>query len=856
MVEAFLEWFCDPAVLESLQGDLYELYRRRVTEFGRRRADLLFLVDVLDVCRPFAWKKRTPIMTNQPAMLQNNLKIAWRNLLKYKFFSLVNISGLTLGLAFSLLILLWVRDEMSYDQFHEDSDRIFQSFFNTPTAQGKIETSENGPYPLYTAYRDQIPGVDQTAIVEFSQKRTLKVGDRTFQASGRMGSYSLFRIFSFPMVEGKLPDLEADPKTMVLSESLARRLFGTDWRGNVIGETINVDNATDLTVTGVFADIPRNSTIQFDYLVNFDLKIEAQPWLEKWGNWNFQVYVKSTTGANPEEIADKMLAIYRETEAFEDGETVMLLPFADRYLHSKFIDGMPSGGRIEYVRIFLFAGLFLLVIACINFINLSTARSSRRAREVGIRKVVGANRGGLVRQFLSEAGLITVLSMGCAVLIAHLLLPKVNLITGKSLSLNYHEPGFWGVLTAIAFVTTLFAGSYPAFVMSTFRVSRVLKGQLTAEVKDVHFRKGLVVLQFVLSVLLVFATLTIQQQMHYLKNRNLGLDRENIIYLGMGRHLLEKYAAFKEELLRQPGIATIVRTSHVPVDVQSSTSDLKWEGKASDNHQMFKLLFTDHEDFIDVFGIEMAQGRFYREDMVTDSNALVINEATARAMGVENPIGMEVDFWFGKARVIGVTRDFHINSLYEDIEPLIIAKYPGNTWSMFLRTEPGKTREALGGLQRVHKGLFPDHTLEYQFLDERYAAMYRSEIQMGKLANYFALIAIFISCLGLLGLITFTVEEKTKEIGIRKVLGASVASIVTLLSRDFLTLVIVALLIALPVSWYLAGQWLAKFAYRIDIGWWVFVQAALAAVVLALVTVGLRAMGAARSNPVDCLRSE
>ncbi len=856
LAEAFLEWFCDPAVLETLQGDLQELYARRVEEMGKRRARLYFTLDVLDSCRPFAWKRKRFFQTNHPDMFQNNLKVAWRNMLKHKFFSVVNISGLSLGLTFSLLILLWVRDEMSYDRFHQDSDRIYQSFFHTPNENGVIRTTGNSPYPLYRAYRDEIPGVEESAVFQRANERILKVGEKQFKSSGAMGSYSLFRIFSFPLVDGVLPDGVADPATLMISESLAHRLFGTGWKGNVIGQTINVNNQNDLTVVGVFADIPRHSTLRFDYLINIELNAKSQPWTERWGNWLFSVYIKAMPQADLSQVAANALALYRDSEAYEKGEQVTLFRFADRYLHGKYVAGKPAGGRIEYVRTFFLAGLFLLIIACINFINLSTARAARRAREVGVRKVVGANRLGLIHQFLTEAGLITIISVVLAVLLAWLILPEVNEFTGKNLLLDFTEPTFWLVLIGISVLTTALSGSYPAFVLSGFRISRVLKGQLTPEIKNVHFRKGLVVLQFVLSTLLIFGTITIQKQIHFLQNKNLGLDRENIVYLNMTQPVMEKFGSFKEELLRQPGISKVVRTSHVPVNVRSATGDLEWEGKASDNHQMFKLLFTDHEDFASMFGIEMVQGRFFREDMKTDSNGLVINEATARAMGIDNPVGTEVNFWGHDARVIGVVKDFHINSLYEDIQPLVIAKLPENTWSMFLQTEAGKTKEALAGLEKVHKGLFPAIPLEYTFLDDQYARMYQSEIQMGQLANYFALIAIFISCLGLLGLITFTIEEKTKEIGIRKVLGASVSNIVNLLSRDFLSLLVLALVIALPVSWYFANQWLEKFAFQINVDWWIFTQAGLIAILLALATVCLRALRAANANPIDSLRSE
>ena len=788
-------------------------------------------------------------------MFRSYLKTAFRAFRRQKAYSFINVSGLAVGLACSLLIVLWMQDEVSYDRFHDEGDQLYRVMRNY-FSDDQIYTWTAIPKPLAQVLEDDYPEITDAVLMTWQETILLTTGDQAFREDGHHAGPAFFEIFSFPLLQGNPATVLADPHSIVLSESLARKLFGPDWQaeGAVLGQTIRMENRLDLTVTGVFEDVPATSTLRFDFVIPIEEFIERNGWVEHWGNSGLRLFVRLQEDADPEQVTAKIANVIKENHESADA-LLFLQPYTDIHLYSDFEDGQLVGGRIEYVRMFGIVALFILLIASINFMNLSTARSARRAREIGVRKAVGATQRTLVGQFIGESVLTALLALVLGLMLVLLALPAFNELTNKSIAINFLDPMTWLTLLGLALLTGLLAGSYPAFYLSSFNVIGVLRGAVTRRPGAVGVRKGLVVFQFALSTLLIIGTLTVYTQIDYIRSKNLGMDRDNLLYLNLEGGIAEQYDAFKQELLQKPGITGVTTSSQNPLSVGSSTSDPTWDGKDPESEMLFHII-NAHYDFIETMKMEMADGRIFSKAFATDSVNYVINEASARAMGMDNPVGQRLEFWGQEGEIIGVVKDFHMNSFYEPIEPTIIRLDPDNTWMLFVRTEAGKTQEALAGLEALYTTFNADYPFEYRFLDENYERTYRSEIVIGKLANFFAILAVFIACLGLFGLASYTAEQRAKEIGIRKVLGASVPNLVALLSREFIALVLVAFVLAIPAAYYLMNQWLSDFAYRVDLSWPTFLMAGLAALGIAWLTVSYQSIRAALANPVTALRTE
>jgi ABC-type antimicrobial peptide transport system permease subunit len=624
-----------------------------------------------------------------------------------------------------------------------------------------------------------------------------------------------------------------------------------------INKTLRFENYKDLKVTAVFADIPDNSSERFDYLINWHLMIEREPWLKNWDNSGPTTFVQLRPGTDPALIDAKLQHFikpynkdYTELSRLELG----LQRYDEKYLHSTFKNGYISGGRIEYVRLFTIVAIFILLIACINFMNLSTAHSIKRAKEVGVRKVVGAVRPALIWQFLSEAFLITLSAVIISILLLIILLPVFNNLTGKQIEFPFYNYMFWLNIAALTIITGCIAGSYPAFLLSSFKPIVVLKNNLKLHPSSTRLRKGLVVFQFALSIVFIVGMVVISKQVSYIHTKNIGFQKDNLIYIQISGSLGTGFDIFKNEALKLPGIKGISQISARPVEIENTTGGVEWEGKSTASMPIFTQIAVGY-DFVKTMQADIVQGRDFSEDFADSANYL-INESALKKIGYKDPIGKPLTFWGIKGTIIGVIKDFHFNSLHVPIEPLIIRLTKASWGTALIRTEPGKTRMALNGLEKLHQKLNPEFPFSHQFADEEYSLLYKSEKLVQKLSKYFAFLAIFISCLGLLGLVMFTAEQRTKEIGIRKVLGASVVSVFTLLSTDLLKLVFVALVIATPIAWWAMNEWLQAFVYRIDIGWWVFVIAGILAILIALLTISFQAIKAALANPIKSLRTE
>lgn len=795
-------------------------------------------------------------------MLRNYLTIAFRNFWKYKGFTAINVIGLTLGIACSVLILLWVQDELTIDRFHQQSDRIHRVMFNMKYPDGTISTWWNAPYPLVEVLEQNYPDVAYAALVSWSRSQLFSINDRHYQESGIFASPDFFKIFTFPLLQGDPEKLLDDINAVTISETLAAKLFGEDWAAQtVVGKTVqlNIENEGNYIITGVFADIPRQSTLQFDFVLPVELKLKINPWDKDWGNYNNQMFVRLHQQVDTQDFNQKIadvIAQYREDfDSERGGNVAFLFPFGDLYLHGKFENGVNVGGRIAYTRIFSVVAVLVLILACINFMNLATARSARRAKEVGIRKAVGAGKSSLVFQFIGESFLITALALLIALLLTQLLLPVFNDLTQKQLTIDYTQPVYWLTVLALIIITSLVAGSYPAFFISSFNTVKVLKGGKVSGLQAAVFRKGLVVFQFTLSIIMITGAMIVHTQIQYIMDKNIGLDRENVFSYQLQGDGPQHYETIKNTLLQDPNILDVTTANNNPLSVGSSATGMDWDGKKEDEVIEFGHIWVDF-DFVKTMGMELADGRDFSKEMGNDSANVILNEAAIEAMGMENPIGKKFNaFGRGDGQIVGVIKDFHSSDMFSTISPLMIILDEWHS-SLYIRAAPGKTQEALAAVEKIHQSYNADYPFAYQFLDEQFANMYRSELVMGDLSNYFTFLAIVISCLGLLGLASFTAEQRVKEIGIRKVLGASIGQILVLLSKGYMQLMIIAFVIAIPVANYFLTEWLSSFAYKTEVAWWLYAIPGLVILIIALLTISQQTFKAAVRNPVEALRYE
>jgi putative ABC transport system permease protein len=790
-------------------------------------------------------------------MIKNYLKVAWRNLVRNKAHTFINMAGLSVGLACSLLILLWVQNELDMDAFHKNGPNLYQ-VYEQQHYDNKINGQYYTPGVLAAEIKRVIPEVQYAVNATFYEKHTFKVEDKIIKLEGGSADADFFKMFSYPLVQGDAQKSLRSISDISISKKMAEEFFGSAQQA--MGKTLRLDNRKDFIVTSVFENVGANSSLKFDYLINWLSFLEDNPWAKQWGNNTPYTYLQLRADANPALVDKKITHLLEGLDKDEKKgtftEELSMQRFDQVYLHSNFTNGKIDGGRIGYVHLFSIVAIFILLIACINFMNLTTARSVKRAKEIGVRKVVGAVRGVLIRQFISESLLLTSMAVMVSLIMLVALLPYFNQVTQKQIELPFHEPLFWVKLLVITLITGVISGSYPALFLSSFNPVKVLKGTLKLDSGTTLFRKGLVVFQFVLSVVLIIGTLIISRQVSYIQSINLGYDRENLIYVPVEGNLAPNYEVFKNEALKMPGIQSVTRSSNNPTNIAQSTIGVQWIGK----DPSLNISFTDAAvgyDYIRTMKLKMVAGRDFSKNFASDSAGYILNETALKRIGYTDPIGKSFTMWGNKGKIIGIVKDFHFNSLHEQIKPLVL-QY-GEKWdsgTILVKTMPGKTKEAVTSLETLAKQLNPNFQFTYTFSDDEYNKLYNNEQIVSKLSDSFAFLAIFISCLGLLGLAMFTAEQRLKEIGIRKVLGASVGSLFALLSSEFLILVIIALLIATPVAWYGMNAWLQNFAYHAPIQWWIFALSGGLILLIALATVSFQAIKAALVNPIKSLRSE
>ncbi|UFH54212.1 ABC transporter permease [Spirosoma sp. KNUC1025] len=789
-------------------------------------------------------------------MLHNYFKIAWRNMIRNKTFSVINILGLALGMTSSLLILLWVQDEFSIGKQYANAQLLYRVMENE-IADGRVVTDEDTPGILADELKKQFPEIVYAAGLSSEENHVLSVGDKLARERGCFVGADWFKMYSLPLLAGNRETALSAPNNVAISRKVAEMYFKTPQAA--LGKAIRFDNYTDYQVTAVFEDLPYNSTDKYDFLLNWTRYLKREPWLNMWENGGPGTRLQLRPDADPVNVDAKLRSFLKgrnkDINATFNIE-LFLQPETEAYLYSNFRNGHRDGGRIEYVRLFIIVAAFLLLIAGINFMNLATARSVKRAQEVGVRKAVGAERLSLIWQFMGEALLMTTLALGIAILLVKLLLPVFNGLTDKQLNLPLTQPAFWAFLVILWIATGVLSGSYPALFLSSLNPIRVLKGTLRISTGAQLFRRGLVVFQFVLSILMIVGTVVVYRQLQFIQTKNLGYDRENLITIPGEGEIAQKYRTFKQELLQLPGIQSVTHMQTNPLRNGNTTDGVKWVGKDPTLAIQFNNTSVGY-DFIKTMKLKLIRGRDFSPDFSTDTTNYLINESTAKRLSYKDPIGQPLTFGTHPGKIVGLIKDFHFNSLHVPIRPLVIRL--AEDWAygnILIKTQPGQTKQALASIEAVCRTMNPAFPFTYSFVDSDYQKLYASETVVGTLATLFAGLAVFIACLGLFGLAAFTAEQRTKEIGVRKVLGASVTSIVGLLSKDFLKLVVIAIVIASPLAWYAMKQWLESYAYKIDLSWWMFVLAGLLAISIALLTVSFQSIKAALMNPVKSLKSE
>lgn len=788
-------------------------------------------------------------------MFKNYLVVTVRNLLKNGFYSFINITGLSIGITCSILILLWVFDETSFDRFHPKADRLYQVWINAHF-DGRINSWTSVPLPTYEAMKTAHPQINRSLVTDWGDDHLLTVDETRITKRGYYVSEEFFEMFEFPFITGNADQVLDEPRSIVISESTAKALFGDT---DPIGKMVRIDSQEELKVTGVIHDVPQNSSFQFDFVMTWKFREQISSWVREntnnWGNNSFQVFLELNDPSRYAEVENAVRDMLTKNGQTDPKKEFFLHPLLKWRLYSKFENGVATGGGSDYVQLFTIIAIFIIVIACINFMNLATARSERRAKEVGIRKSVGSRKHELILQFMAESIVLAFVAFVIAVLLAQLILPYYNTLVEKQLFIDYASAQFWIFAATMVLVTGLVAGSYPAFYLSSFQPVKVLKGKVNTGKGASLPRQILVTLQFGFSILLIIGTFVIYQQIQLVKNRELGYDQENLITTPYTNEMSTNYKTIKQELLRSGVVESVTKSNSAITDINSNNF-LGWPGKPEELRVIFTTIATEY-DYTRTMGIKVLEGRDFSEEFKADTAAILINKTAAKLMNLTDPIGTELDLWGGKRKLIGIVDDVLMGSPDVAVKPMFAILEP--EWTSAVTIRLSKTRDLQASLQKVKEIVeqhAPAYPFEYTFVDVEFRKKFTTIELTSTLATLFATLAIIITGLGLFGLASYTAEQRTKEIGIRKVLGASVNSLVALISKDFSRLVVVAFLISAPLAWWLLNEYLERYPIRTSIGWWVFPLTGLIALLFALAIVSTQALRAAHNNPVNALRNE
>ena len=786
----------------------------------------------------------------KPSLVWSYIKIAFRKIKRHKAYSFINLAGLTVGMASCILILLWVWNELSFDCFHENADQLFRAVEHEQMSDGRILAYPVFPTGFGPAFKIDYPQVLEAVRFRRSRGRIVRFGDNSFYEDGfAFADPELFKIFTFPLLQGNVDTILSAPASIVLTEEMVQKYFkGKD----PIGQVIQVDGKHEFQVTGVLKNIPHNSQIQFDFVVPF-ISLEKYGWkMDDWGSYGIHTYILLSKQIDYLKFNTQIEGFLKK---YDEGTimTLSLQPFTKVHLYSTGIRASGTDGDIRYVYIFSLIAFFILLIACINFMNLTTARSENRALEVGLRKVVGAKRGNLISQFFGESILLAFMALIFAVSLAQLLLPAFNSLTGKEMTFQItSQLTLILSLLGIAALTGVIAGSYPALFLSSFQPIKALKKKSLSGTGGGLFRKILVVFQFVLTICLIIGTVIINRQMHYIRNMNLGIEKDHILCLDLKGDLDEKFQVLKKEISRNTAVIAVTAASDAPAGNHRSMTLNEWEGRDTDATYLMDLLSVDH-DYLKVFGLDLVEGRFFKAEEKSEGELpIIVNETTIKAIGMKDPIGKRIRNF----RIIGIVKDFHFDTLHNAIAPLGMIYTPDDYDILLVKVRPGNLTEILSTLKEIWRKVAPGHPFEYKFLDESIEKLYENDRKVGILINIATVLALFIACLGLFGIASFTVEQRRKEIGIRKVHGASTPSIFILISKQFFKWVIAANVIAWPVAYFVMREWLSGFAFRTSLNIMFFIFALAIALAITMITISYQVLKAALANPINSLRYE
>jgi len=767
---------------------------------------------------------------------------------RQKGYFFINILGLAVGMACCILILLWVRDELNFDRFHHYVEELHLVGQKITFTDDQILIPAT-PAALGPALKNEYPDIIHAARIARIARMLFAYGDKKiYEARGYYTDPDFLKMFTFPLVKGDIETALANPNSILITETLANKYFQGE---EPIGKTLRIDEKYDFTVTGVLKDLPRDSSLQFNFLFPFAFLKELGRDLNGWNENLYMTFIQTKKGVSYQEVEQKIVQRLKREIPNSQGD-LFLHPLTRMHLHSSM---WRVGTDIQYVHIFTLVAFFVLIIACINFMNLSTARSSTRAKEVGLRKVMGAQRSHLIRQFYGESLVMTFLALVVSVILVLLFLPSFSTLTGKQLTSGFFSPGILLILIVIAFITTILAGSYPALLLSSFQPAKVIKESVGSGKKRAWFRNILVVFQFSLAIGLTICTLVVFNQLDYIQNKDLGFNKKDIIYVSL-EGVNQQYEALKTELLKNPRVKYVTCSSHLPIDITTSSGSWDWEGK-DPNENVMMCMASFGYDYARAFDMKMAEGRFYSKKFPGDaSGSVVVNEEAVKAMGMKSPLGKRFKYGPTELTIIGVVKNFHFKSLHEKIEPFVLLFDP--TWRdyMFIKVTPQDLSDTIRSVEQTFKRFNPGKPFEYKFLDEDFQRQYESEQQMGQLFKYFVFLAIFISCMGLFALSSYMAERRTREIGIRKVLGATVPSILLMLFKDSGKWVLAANIIAWPAAYIAMSKWLQNFVYRISPAVTYFILSTLLAIVVALITISYQSMKAALANPVKSIKYE
>lgn len=785
-------------------------------------------------------------------MWRNYLKIAWRNIVRSKGYAFINIGGLGIGMAASILIMVWVQFELSVDRFYEHSDRIYAVWRNAEM-QGEIFTWDYTPAPYSPALKEKFPEVEETTRITEWDAQILTVGTNSFYEESSFVDPGFFKIFPFEVLSGDPVTALEDPNSIVLTETVAKKLFPDE---DAMGKIVLVEKSLDFMVKAIIKDLPENTDFKFRFFLPFR-KLEDMGWASpNWESNSFRTFVLLQKGTDLDTFNEKFsgfTAMHMEATGTSD----FLFPMSDLHLHSKFENGQSVGGKIELIRLFGIIAVIVLLIACINFINLSTAQSQNRAKEVGVRKVTGAGRGMLISQFLVESILITLFAFGIAILIVSLSLPWFRDFIGKNFQNPFEQPYFWVLSTVYIFVIGVLAGSYPAFLLSSFNPSIVFKTKLNTNKYWINPRQALVVLQFAIVAILISSVWIVRDQMSFVQNRDLGLDKENLIFHPVTESIRKSKLAFREELLAIAEVASVTYTFSPLTDIYSDTGGIVWQGKNDEDSRSISRMGSDAH-LVETAGMELIAGRDINVyTYPSDSNAVILNEKALEIMGFEEPLGQVIKDGDLNFTVVGVVKDFIVESPFDEVQPIVVFGPKRNLNFIHIRLKEGNDLHSIiKNLAVVFNKFNPDAPFEYSFVDQIHAKKFTNQQRTSKLMGMFTGLAIIISCLGLFGLAAFIAEQRRKEISVRKVLGASVPGLVRLISSEFTKLVLIAVVLGIPIAWYVMDSWLQSFAYRTTIDWKIFLWTSIIALIIAFLTVSSQAIKTALINPAKILKDE